>query len=170
MTERTPSSPHLTRNGKHADHDYEVGFYAGFASRIQLQTEGKEPTVLYHQGQNGEERTFVLPNGAIRPHSSHALQLISTTKGFTVALHIDDPQHVIQSISVTLRDPAPQPHFDPNRLRPGANGEAPPLPSAGGTDPTAQEGVQSGGVTAFQGGGGTTWTTDNTPTICPPTC
>lgn len=139
-----PSDPHRWCSGKHDSHDYLVEFYPGFASHIRLDSDGAEGTVLYKQGETHPEKTFVLPPGASRPLSSHAMQLSSSTRNFTVGLHIDDPQHVVESIVVKLRDPA-----------------------AGGGGATGSAG---GGVMAYQAGGGTTWTTENTPTICPPTC
>jgi hypothetical protein len=136
-----PSHPHRMAIGKAGEHEYQVGFYPGFASRIRVNGED-----LYRQA---EGEAFVLPSGATRPWSSHAVELTSRTKGYTVVLHVDDPQHVVEKIVVKLRDPAPHEHFDQARGRVG------------------------GGVKAHQGGpggAGDTVEIDNTPTICPPMC
>jgi hypothetical protein len=120
-------------------HEYEVGYYPGFASRITL-----DGTDLYHQATHGP-RPYHLPAGASRPLSSHALELNCASKGFALGLHIDDPQHVVESIVVKLRDPAPQGHFD------------------------ARRGGDAGGVVAYQSGG-STLTVENTALLCPPYC
>lgn len=89
-----PSPSHRVERKKCGEHDYEVGFYPGFASRIQV-----NGTEVYKQGE-----TFVLPNGMSKPLSSHAVQ-IRCTKGYNVVLQVDDPHHVIDQIVVKLRDP-----------------------------------------------------------------
>lgn len=89
-----PSPSHRVERKKCGEHDYEVGFYPGFASRIEV-----NGTEVYKQGE-----TFVLPSGSNKPLSSHAVQ-ISCSKGYNVVLQFDDPHHVIDQIVVTLRDP-----------------------------------------------------------------
>jgi hypothetical protein len=89
-----PSPSHRVERKKCGEHDYEVGFYPGFASRIQV-----NETEVYKQGE-----TFVLPNGMSKPLSSHAVQ-IRCSKGYNVVLQLDDPHHVIDQIVVKLRDP-----------------------------------------------------------------
>lgn len=174
---RPPASdPHHWRSGNHDGHDYQVRFYPGFASRIRLRaTKEAAPdpaklaegaTVLYDQQENRKEKgpqCFVLPAGATRPLSSHALELSCASKGFTVGLHIDDPQHVVEGIIVKLRDPVPHPHYDSSRASAIAGGGG--SGTAGGGVMAYQDGGTSGG-----GGGGTTWEIDNTPTLCPPDC
>jgi hypothetical protein len=89
-----PTPSHRVEKKKCGDHDYEVGFYPGFASRIQV-----NGTEVYKQ-----DETFVLPAGTNKPLSSHAVQ-IKSTKGYEVVLHFDDPHHVVDQIVVKLRDP-----------------------------------------------------------------
>jgi hypothetical protein len=89
-----PSPSHRVERKKCGEHDYEVGFYPGFASRISVNGED-----VYKQGE-----TFVLPNGSSKPLSSHALE-ITSSKGYNVILHMDDPHHVVDQIVITLRDP-----------------------------------------------------------------
>jgi hypothetical protein len=90
-----PSPSHRVERKKCGEHDYEVGFYPGFASRIEV-----NGTEVYKQGE-----TFVLPSGTSKPLSSHAVQ-IRCSKGYNVVLQLDDPHHVIDQIVVTLRDPS----------------------------------------------------------------
>ena len=124
-------------------HEYEVGYYPGFASQITL-----DNVDLYHQDKHGP-KPYHLPPGASRPLSTHAIELNCASRGFALGLQIDDPQHVVEKIIVQLRDPAPQKHFAPSEAAGGGGG--------------------GGGVHAYQTGGGTL-TVTNTPTICPPTC
>jgi hypothetical protein len=91
-----PSASHRVEHGRCGEHDYEVGFYPGFASRIDV-----NGTEIYKQP-DGE--SFVLPNGASKPFSSHAVE-IKCSKGYNVVLHMDDPHHVVDQIIVKLRDP-----------------------------------------------------------------
>jgi len=90
-----PSPSHRVERKKCGEHDYEVGFYPGFASRIQV-----NDTEMYKQGE-----TFVLPSGSNKPLSSHAVT-INCSKGYEVVLHVDDPHHVVDQIVVKLREPA----------------------------------------------------------------
>lgn len=89
-----PSPSHRVERKKCGQHDYEVGFYPGFASSIKV-----NETEVYKQGE-----TFVLPSGMSKPLSSHAVQ-IRCSKGYNVVLQLDDPHHVIDEIVVKLRDP-----------------------------------------------------------------
>jgi hypothetical protein len=94
-TRPQPSPSHRVERKKCGEHDYEVGFYPGFASRIQV-----NDTELYKQP-DGE--SFVLPNGASKPFSSHAVE-IKCSKGYNVVLHMDDPHHVVDQIVIKLKD------------------------------------------------------------------
>jgi len=89
-----PSPSHRVERKKCGEHDYEVGFYPGFASRIQV-----NGTEVYKQSE-----TFVLPNGMNKPLSTHAVQ-IKSSKGYEVVLQFDDPHHVVDQIVVKLRNP-----------------------------------------------------------------
>jgi hypothetical protein len=153
------TDPHHWRSGKHGEDHYQVRFYPGFASKIVLK--GQEETVLYQQGP-GPEDCFVLPPGATRPLSSHALELSSADKGFTLGIHFDDPQHVIDHVTIRLRDPRPHDHYDKDR------------PPRHGVHGGGAGGGAGGGVMAFEGGGsgsgGTTLVVYNTPQVCPPDC
>lgn len=94
-TRPQPSPSHRVERKKCGEHDYEVGFYPGFASRIQV-----NGTELYRQP-DGE--SFVLPNGASKPFSSHAVE-IKCSKGYNVVLHMEDPHHVVDQIVIKLKD------------------------------------------------------------------
>ncbi|HET7462822.1 MAG TPA: hypothetical protein VFJ82_16330 [Longimicrobium sp.] len=94
------SNAHRTAHGKSGEHDYDVSFYAGFASSVTV-----NETELYRQP---ADETFVLPAGTSRPWSSHAVE-IRSSKGYTVVLHIDDPAHVVDRIELYLRDPGTEP-------------------------------------------------------------
>jgi hypothetical protein len=94
-TRPQPSPSHRVERKKCGEHDYEVGFYPGFASRIQV-----NDTELYRQP-DGE--SFVLPNGASRPFSTHAVE-IKCSKGYNVVLHMEDPHHVVDQIVIKLKD------------------------------------------------------------------
>ena len=96
-----PSNPHGTARGKSGEHEYHLSFYPGFASGISV-----NGTDIYRQ-RKGE--FFVLPAGTERPWSSHAVEIKSPTKGYTVVLHVDDPDHVVDRIEVRLRDPGTGP-------------------------------------------------------------
>ncbi|HET7232084.1 MAG TPA: hypothetical protein VFJ16_18905 [Longimicrobium sp.] len=95
-----PSNPHGTARGKSGDHEYHLSFYPGFASGISV-----NGTDIYRQGKDDR---FVLPAGTERPWSSHAVEIKSPTKGYTVVLHVDDPDHVVDRIEMRLRDPGTQ--------------------------------------------------------------
>jgi hypothetical protein len=133
-------------------HDYEVGFYPGFASRITL--DGQD---LYHQ-KNENLAPYHLPPGASRPLSTHTVELNCASKGFGLGLHIDDPQHVVESIVVKLRDPD-------STARNGGTAATMEVSA----DASADSGTPEGGVQAYQDSG-STFTVYNAPTICPPTC
>ena len=77
-------------------HDVTATFYPGFARSI---TVNDDP--VYTQATDGPD-PFVLPDGAERPWSSSAVELTST-KGYNVTLYVDDPNHVVERIQVTLR-------------------------------------------------------------------
>jgi hypothetical protein len=94
-TRPQPSPSHRVERKKCGEHEYEVGFYPGFASRIQV-----NGTELYKQP---EGESFVLPNGASKPFSSHAVE-IKCSKGYNVVLHMEDPHHVVDQIVIKLKD------------------------------------------------------------------
>ena len=90
----SPSPSHRVEKKKCGEHDYEVGFYPGFASRIAV-----NGTEVYKQSE-----TFVLPSGTEKPLTSHAVR-IKCSKGYEVVLHMEDPHHVVDQIVVKLRGP-----------------------------------------------------------------
>lgn len=90
-----PSDPNGVAEGKVGDHDYRVGFYPGFASRISV-----NGTPIYQQ-----RAPFVLPGDVQRPSASHALEINCPTLGYSLVLQVDDPSYVIDKIELTLRDP-----------------------------------------------------------------
>jgi hypothetical protein len=77
------------------DGTYEVSFYPGFASGIDVN--GKP---MYRQA-----RTFVLPVGTESAWTTSALTIRDTARDFDVTLHIDDPRHMIHRIHVELLEP-----------------------------------------------------------------
>jgi hypothetical protein len=90
-----PSDPNGKAQGKVDGCDYQVAFYPGFASAISV-----NGTPLYKQS-----GSFVLPSGTTRPWSSHAVEISCPTHGYTLVVHLDDPQHVVDRIELVLRDP-----------------------------------------------------------------
>lgn len=116
-------------------------FYPGFASRIQV-----NGVQLYLQSQDGPD-PFVLPEPEAKP-DPRSVTVISSTRGYTVTITLDDPDHVVDSIEMVMRDPR-APESIARRV--GASGSA-------------------GGVAAFQSGGPDKVTIVNTPTLCPPNC
>ncbi|HYH81727.1 MAG TPA: hypothetical protein VEX86_18115 [Longimicrobium sp.] len=91
-----PSNPHRVERKRCGEHDYEVGFYPGFASRIVV-----NGTEVYKQPEN---ESFVLPDGAKKPLTSHAVE-IKCSKGYNVVLHMEDPHHVVDQIVIKLKEP-----------------------------------------------------------------
>jgi hypothetical protein len=89
-----PSDPHQKCDD---GGDYEVAFYPGFASRIEVG--GKE---IYKQA---DGQPFVLPAGSEKPFSSHALTITNKAHSVTVTLHIDDPHDYVHRIHIELLDP-----------------------------------------------------------------
>jgi hypothetical protein len=94
--EPSPSTRKVQKNV--GGHDVTASFYPGFARSIEV---NGEP--VYTQATDGPD-PFVLPDGADQPWSSSAVELTST-KGYNVTLYVDDPNHVVESIQVTLRGP-----------------------------------------------------------------
>ena len=92
----SPSNKRVTKNV--GGQEFTAGFYPGFARRIEVN--GEE---VYDQERDGP-KPFVLPNGTDRPWSMSAVEL-SSGKGYTVTLYVDDPQHVVERVQVTLRTP-----------------------------------------------------------------
>jgi hypothetical protein len=131
-TRPQPSPSHRVERKKCGEHDYEVGFYPGFASRIDV-----NGTEVYQQK---EGESFVLPNGASKPLSSHAVE-IKCSKGYNVVFHMEDPHHVVDQIVIKLKDPEK-------------------MASAGGGVFANQAGA----------GNGDTVTIDNQAHTCPPNC
>jgi len=128
-----PSPSHRVERKKCGEHDYEVGFYPGFASRISV-----NGTDVYKQP---EGESFVLPNGASKPLTSHAVE-IKCSKGYNVVLHMEDPHHVVDQIVIKLKDPAA----------------------------IAREGGGVFANQGAGGGNGDTVTIENTAATCPPIC
>lgn len=93
-----PSPPHKVMKKRVGGHEFTAGFYPGFARSIQVNGES-----VYDQKTDGPH-PFVLPSGSDKPWSTSALELTST-RGYRVVLHLDDPDHVIDHIEVVLRDP-----------------------------------------------------------------
>lgn len=128
-----PSPPHKVMKKSMGQHEFTAGFYPGFASSIKVNGES-----VYEQTEHGPH-PFVLPSGSEKPWSTCALDL-SSTKGYRVVLHLDDPDHVIDHIEVVLRDPK-------------VNG--------GGVAAFSADGGADGGDTV---------TIDNRAVTCPPLC
>ena len=93
-----PSPSHKKVNKNVGGHEFTAGFYPGFARSVTVNGE-----TVYDQATDGPN-PFVLPNGSERPWSSSAVEL-SSGKGYSVLLYIDDPRHVVERIEVTLRTP-----------------------------------------------------------------
>ena len=129
-----PSPSHKKVKKAVGKHEFTAGFYPGFASSIAV-----NGVSVYDQKTDGPF-PFVLPSGAEKPMSTSAIDL-SSTRGYHVVLHLDDPDHVVDHIEVVLRDP-------------GTNGG----------------GVQAMSADGGADDGGDTVTIDNTPVICPPFC
>jgi hypothetical protein len=93
-----PSQSHKKVTKNVGGHEFTAGFYPGFARSVVVNGES-----VYDQATDGPN-PFVLPNGSERPWSSSAVEL-SSGKGYSVLLYIDDPRHVVERIEVTLRTP-----------------------------------------------------------------
>jgi hypothetical protein len=128
-----PSQSHKKVKKNVGGHEFAAGFYPGFARRIEVNGEQ-----VYDQEADGM-KPFVLPNGSDKPWSMSAVELTSG-KGYTVTLYIDDPNHVVERLQVTLRTP-------------------------GGVTAASEGSVAGGG-----GGEPDVVTIDNTPVYCPPYC
>lgn len=94
-----PSPSHRKVNKSVGKHEFTAAFYPGFASSITVNGES-----LYNQKADGPY-PFVLPSGSEKPMSTSAVDL-SSTAGYRVVIHLDDPNHVVDRIEVVLRDPA----------------------------------------------------------------
>ena len=77
------------------DGTYEVSFYPGFASGIDVNGQS-----MYRQA-----KTFVLPVGSEYPLTSSAVTIRDTARDFNVTLHLDDPKHMVHRIHVELLEP-----------------------------------------------------------------
>lgn len=128
-----PSNPHKVVTKSVGKHEFTAGLYPGFASAVKV-----NGVSVYEQREDGPH-PFVLPSGSDRPFSTHALDL-SSTRGYRVVLHVDDPDHVVDHIEVVLRDPK-------------KNGGGVNAFSDGGGDDDID-----------------TVSIDNTPMLCPPMC
>jgi hypothetical protein len=93
-----PSPSHKKVKKSVGGHEFTAGFYPGFARTVTVNGES-----VYDQKTDGPD-PFVLPSGSEQPFSSSAVELTSG-KGYSVVLHIDDPRHVVERIEVTLRTP-----------------------------------------------------------------
>jgi hypothetical protein len=93
-----PSPPYKVMTKEVGEHEFTAGFYPGFASSITV-----NGVSVYEQKADGPF-PFVLPPGETRPYSSSSLNL-SSTRGYRLALCLDDPNHVIVDITLRLRDP-----------------------------------------------------------------
>ena len=93
-----PSDPHMVVLAEVDGQRVTAGFYPGFARCITL-----NGVTVYNQKENGP-LPFVLPPGSDKPISTSALEF-SSTKGYRVTVHLDDPDHVIDHVEVVVRDP-----------------------------------------------------------------
>lgn len=93
-----PSDPHKVVTADVDGHRVSAGFYPGFARSITL-----NGVTVYNQKEHGPH-PFVLPAGSDKPFSTSALEF-SSSKGYRVTVHLDDPDHVVDHIEVVLRDP-----------------------------------------------------------------
>src|SRR5687768_18410802 len=107
-----PSPSHKKVKKNVGGHEFEAGFYPGFARSVVVNGES-----VYNQAIDGPN-PFVLPNGSERPWSSSAVELTSG-KGYSVLLYIDDPRHVVERIEVTLRTPGGVAAFEGGSPPPG---------------------------------------------------
>lgn len=95
---REPSPPHKVVKKDVGGHEFTAGFYPGFARSIQVNGES-----VYDQKVDGPD-PFVLPPEDPQPWKSSRVEL-SSGKGYSVVLQLDDPDHVIDRVEVVLRDP-----------------------------------------------------------------
>ena len=129
-----PSPSHKEMKKTVGKHEFTAGFYPGFASSITVNGES-----VYDQKTDGPD-PFVLPNGSVKPLSTSALEFTSS-RGYRVTVHLDDPDHCIDHIELVLRDP---------RL------------NGGGVTAMSVDGGDDDEVD--------TVTIVNTPVLCPPFC
>lgn len=128
-----PSPSHKEVKKAVGNHEFTAGFYPGFASSIKV-----NGVSVYDQKADGPN-PFVLPSGSVRPMSTCAMEL-SSSRGYRVTLHLDDPDHCVDHIEVVMRDPK-------------VNGGGVKAMSDGGGDDEID-----------------TVRIDNTPVLCPPFC
>ena len=93
-----PSDPHKEVSAEIDGQRVTAGFYPGFARAITL-----NGVPVYNQKEHGP-LPFVLPAGSKKPFGTSALEF-SSTKGYRVTVHLDDPDHVVDHIEVVVRDP-----------------------------------------------------------------
>lgn len=93
-----PSPPHKVVKKGVGDHEFTAGFYPGFARSITV-----NGVNVYNQKEDGPF-PFVLPSGEDKPWHSSVIDL-SSTKGYHLVLHLDDPDHVVERVVLHLRHP-----------------------------------------------------------------
>ncbi len=96
---RDPSPDRHVAKKSIGRHEFTAGFYPGFARSILVN--GEE---VYDQQKHGPY-PFVLPHGEDKPLGSCAIEL-SSTKGYSFVLHVEDPDHVVDKIEITLKPKA----------------------------------------------------------------
>jgi hypothetical protein len=96
---RDPSPDRHVAKKNFGRHEFTAGFYPGFARSILVN--GEE---VYDQEKHGP-CPFVLPHGQDKPLGSCAIEL-SSTKGYAFVLHVEDPDHVVDKIEITLKPKA----------------------------------------------------------------
>jgi hypothetical protein len=94
---RDPSPPHKVVSKEIGGYEVSAGFYPGFVRAITV-----DGVSLYDQKSDGP-MPFVLPEGE-GPWTSSALSL-SSSKGYRVVLHLDDPNQAIDKLDLVLRPP-----------------------------------------------------------------
>ncbi|HEX8905675.1 MAG TPA: hypothetical protein VF771_12565 [Longimicrobiaceae bacterium] len=95
-TRPDPSPSHKVVKKNVGRHEFTAGFYPGFARTITVNGDD-----VYDQERDGPY-PFVLPNGDEKPWKKSEIE-ISSTKGYSFTITVDDPDHVIDKIEVTMK-------------------------------------------------------------------
>ena len=102
MSDLPPSPSRWVSERQVGGFAYRAAFYPGFVGSVLVNGQA-----VYTQGTDGPN-PFVLPASARRPWANSVFEMDSG-KGYRFSIQLEDPQHVVASIQVTLRDPDAEP-------------------------------------------------------------
>lgn len=144
MSDFPPSPSRWVSERQIGGYAYRAAFYPGFVRSVLV---NDHP--VYTQDPDGPN-PFVLPASARRPWANSVFEM-DCGKGYRFSIQLEDPQHVVASIQVTLRNP-----------------DAEPVVASGVSGDASADVAGAGGVSLEATGDVVTIL--NSPMLCPPNC